>query len=194
MSFSSPRNTGDAILGEPEEAERDGTRVGRTLRGLFLLLACCVLVGSYLVAGLAYEGAENVREHQETQRAPVTATIVAPAQGGNLQEPAVATRQAQARWTAPDGTTSTGTVTVDPSAAAGDQRLVWTTSSGEAVSPPMTRMQTALLGLSAGVGVSAGALALAVVAYRLPRRLASHRRMQALDSEWAEVEPRWSRM
>lgn len=194
MPFSSSHSTGNVLPGQPDESAPAGERVGRTLRGLFLLLACCVLVGSYLVAGLAYEQAEGVRAEQRAQRTEVTATLLESARGSHQDgyEPARATTQVRARWTAADGTTSTGLITVDSSAAAGDQRPVWVTSSGEIAPPPMTRMQTSLLGLGAGVGVSATALALAFGAYRLPQRLASWRRMRALEEEWADVEPEWS--
>lgn len=186
---SSLRDTGDVLPGHPQEPGLSGTRAGRALRALLLALACAVLVGGYLVAGLVYQQAERERAEQLAQRTPVTATILEPAGHAGVTAEA---RQARARWTAPDGTTSTGGITADPSATAGDQRLIWTTPSGQPVSAPITPTQTALLSLGAGVGVGSGALALAIAAYRLPRRLATRQQMDALEAEWAEVEPQWS--
>lgn len=194
MSFSSPDGTGDVLPDRPDEFAPAGQRAGRTLRALFLLLACCVLVASYFVAGMAYRAAENVRAEQTAQRTHVTATLLGSARGQqDASEPARATSQVRARWTAPDGTRSTGLITVDSSASASDQRAVWVTSSGDVAAPPMTPMQAALLGVGAGAGVGATSLALALGAYRLPGRLTSWRRMRALDAEWADVEPQWSR-
>jgi hypothetical protein len=100
--------------------------------------------------------------------------------------------QVQARWTAPDGKTVTGQVSVQPGTRAGTTVPVWTTRDGQLTDPPLQDSQIADQVVSAEI---AGVLVLAVtlaVTGLLARRALDKRRMAAWDADWRTTEPRWT--
>jgi hypothetical protein len=100
--------------------------------------------------------------------------------------------QVKARWTAPDGKTVTGQVSVQPGTPAGTAMRVWTTRDGQLTNPPLQDSQVAE---QADLGEIAGVLALAIVLAvtgLLARRALDKRRMTAWETDWRTTEPRWT--
>ncbi|MBT2442076.1 hypothetical protein J7E93_18580 [Streptomyces sp. ISL-36] len=138
---------------------------------------------------------------QYDQRRETTARVVrlagTPAPG--LQSPESAGEQpvrrpVVARWTAPDGTSRTGTVAArrefaDP----GDTFRLWTDRKGRPVTAPM-RPETAHAH-AVIVGLLSAALAGVFVeaARRVVVRRLVHRRYERLDRAWARAGPDWGR-
>lgn len=195
MPFSSRRT--DALPNLPYDLDPTAgrRRVERIVRGFCLVLAACALVGGYIVAGIVYDAASSARAHQVADRTQVTATLLDSSAShgrGNASEPLVSTQQVPARWTAPDGHTTTGLIAVDADASAGDHRTLWVDSSGDLVAPPLGEAQVVFLAIAAGVGVDAAAIAGFYGLSRGTQHLVARRRWRAMDTEWAELEPQWS--
>lgn len=194
MPFSSRPSPEEVLAGSPE-APAHARPAGRALRVLTVVLAACALIGSYIVAGIVHEKVSDIRAGQLATRSQVPATLLesAGANQADASEPVHASTQVQARWTAPNGDTATGLIAVGSNASAGDKHTLWVDRSGDPATPPIGATQMAMLAISAGVGVNAAAAAVYVAASRSARALATRRRLRAIDTEWAELEPEWSR-
>lgn len=100
--------------------------------------------------------------------------------------------QAQARWTAPDGTVISGEIPIAPGTAAGATVWMWTTSDGKLTDPPLQDSQVTGDAVLAGtVSVIALATVLTVTGM-LARYVLDRRRMAAWDAEWRATGPRWT--
>ncbi|MEU6882547.1 hypothetical protein [Streptomyces sp. NPDC046712] len=103
-------------------------------------------------------------------------------------------RAVVARWTAPDGSSRTGTVAARRELAEpGASFRLWTDRDGRPVAAPM-RPETAH-GHAIAVGLLTAALAGVFVeaARRLVVRRLVHRRYERLDRAWAKAGPDWGR-
>lgn len=138
---------------------------------------------------------------QQQERVPTVAQVVRIA-----DTPAGADRTAElgaeqplrpavvARWTAPDGSARTGTVSTSRAHAhAGAVFPLWTDRTGRAVTPPMHPDTARAHALIAGLTVAL----LSAFLIESARRLVVHRLMQRryarLDRAWAQVGPDWGR-
>jgi len=100
--------------------------------------------------------------------------------------------EVQARWTAPDGKTATGQVSVQPGTRAGTTVPVWTTRDGQLTNPPLQDSQvTQQTDFAEIAGVLALAITLTITGL-LTRRTLDKRRMAAWDADWRTTEPRWT--
>jgi hypothetical protein len=100
--------------------------------------------------------------------------------------------QAQARWTAPDGTVITGDIPVALGTTAGTTVRLWTTSDGRLTEPPLLDSQVAgdaVLAETVTVIVLGTLLAITGM---LTRHVLDKRRMAAWDTEWRATGPRWT--
>lgn len=100
--------------------------------------------------------------------------------------------QAQARWTAPDGKTVTGQVSVQPGTPAGTAVRVWTTRDGQLTNPPLQDSQVAEQADLAEVAAVAALAILLTITGLLTCRALGKRRMAAWDADWRTTEPRWT--
>ena len=99
----------------------------------------------------------------------------------------------RARWTAPDGTRRTGTVSVSWGAKASSSVMVWVDASGRLTGPPLrpsqARGQAVLAAVLAPIVLGLLLLCVGGLAhYALGRR-----RMAAWDFDWQVTEPQWTR-
>ncbi|MEF9881382.1 Rv1733c family protein [Streptomyces sp. P9-A4] len=163
----------------------------------------CVLVPlTGWAAGASANGSlQRAARTQQEQRAPTTARVVRaadrPATGGRTAEAAGEDRLRRsvvAQWTAPDGSTRTGTVsTARRRSAPGSTFPLWTDRSGQPVAAPMNadaaRAHAVVAGLTAAL--------LAGLLVETVRRLAVRRlvltRYARLDRAWAATGPDWGR-
>ncbi|MEX0168247.1 hypothetical protein [Streptomyces sp. LMG1-1-1.1] len=165
-------------------------------------LLCVVVPLAGWAAGSSANGSlqRAVRTQQE-QRVVTTARVVRAADGpatGPRTADAVGEdrlrRSVVARWTAPDGSARTGTVTTARRhSAPGDTFPLWTDRGGHQVAPPLRADAARAHAVVAGVTAAllAGLLVEAV------RRLAVRRlvlaRYARLDRAWAAAGPDWGR-
>jgi hypothetical protein len=100
--------------------------------------------------------------------------------------------QAQARWTAHDGTVTTSEITVPLSATVGSTQWVWTTANGQLTNPPLADSQvTGQAGFVEGFTVFTLAVLLAIAGL-VTRSMLDRRRMAAWDAGWRAAGPRWT--
>ncbi|MER6100269.1 hypothetical protein ABT154_31320 [Streptomyces sp. NPDC001728] len=163
----------------------------------------CVLVPlTGWAAGASANGSlQRAARTQQEQRVPTTARVVRAADrqatGGRTAEAAGEDRLRRsvvARWTAPDGSTRTGTVSMARRRSApGSTFPLWTDRSGQPVAAPMNadaaRAHAVVAGLTAAL--------LAGLLVETVRRLAVRRlvltRYARLDRAWAATGPDWGR-
>ena len=120
----------------------------------------------------------------------VRATLLeAPVRGGGYA--AVLASQADARWTAPDGHAQTGLITAPPQARAGSTVLIWTSQSGNPVTPLQRGDISQQDALAAAAAVTVLAVLLLLAAWTA-RRALNRRRLAAWDAAWLATGPRWT--
>ena len=99
---------------------------------------------------------------------------------------------AQARWTAHDGTVTTGDITVPPGTTAGSTQQVWITADGQLTDPPLQDSQvTGQADFAEAFTVFTLAVLLAITGL-VTRWTLDRRRMAAWDAEWRVTGPRWT--
>lgn len=104
---------------------------------------------------------------------------------------ATTTRQADARWIAPDGQVRSGLLIVPPSAVKGSIVPIWTDHAGDLVTPLNRDQIPQRDGLAAAAAVAVLAIVALTGGWLVSRRL-DRRRMAAWDAEWLRTEPRWT--
>ena len=100
--------------------------------------------------------------------------------------------QVQARWTALDGKTVTGQVSVQPGTPAGTMVPVWTARDGQLTDPPLQDSQVAEQADLAEITAVAALAILLTITGLLTRRALDKRRIAAWDADWRTTEPRWT--
>ena len=106
---------------------------------------------------------------------------------------ATATVAAQARWTAPAGTTRTGEIPVPADSSRGELYTIWTDTAGDLTHAPMTAAQVADEGtFGMVVGVLLTLVTVGVVA-GFTRLVVNRRRIAGWDADWAVTAPMWTR-
>jgi hypothetical protein len=189
------------------------TRLGRFVRGrrpdrnllrrasdrvetaVLALLVIAFLAAAPFVAqasgAFAYSRAHHAQLSEEASWHQVPARVlkVVSSGGGGY---AAFDPQAQARWTAPDGTVITGEIPVQLTTVAGATVPLWVTNDGQLTDQPLQDSQVSDLAHFAGTfGVIALATVLAITGL-LARRTLDRRRMAAWDTEWRATGPRWT--
>ncbi|MFB7941153.1 hypothetical protein [Streptomyces sp. NPDC056049] len=170
----------------------------------WVALAAAVLlcVGAPLAGWTAGSSAQASLQRavraQQQGRVETTARVLRPAPPALSAEARTSEqrfrRAVVARWTAPDGSPRTGTVTTSRgSDAPGDAFRLWTDRDGRAVPAPLAR-DTArahawVAGLTAAVLAGLGV----ELVRRLVMRRLRFRRYARLDRAWASVGPDWGR-
>ncbi|MFF8839280.1 hypothetical protein [Streptomyces sp. NPDC015130] len=172
--------------------------VALTAAGLLCLL---VPLTGWAAGSSAHGSLQRAVRAQQEQRLPTAARVLrlvdVPASGPRTTETAGEQRLRRAvlaRWTAPDGTTRTGTLpTARRHATPGDTLALWTDRAGRPVSPPMppgtARAHALIAGLMAALLTG---LTVETVRRLVVRRLVL-RRYARLDRAWAAAGPDWGR-
>ncbi|MGW4723200.1 Rv1733c family protein [Streptomyces sp. NPDC004291] len=170
------------------------------LTALVLFCVAVPLVG--WSAGASAHDSLRVAVHaQEERRTQTTARVVRPA-----DPPASDTRTAEsggeerlrravvARWTAPDGSPRTGTVTTfRRHSAPGDTFSLWTDRDGRPVTPPMRADTARAHAITAGLTAALLTGLLVETVRRLAVRRLVLTRYARLDRAWAAAGPDWGR-
>jgi hypothetical protein len=134
--------------------------------------------------------AHRVQVTQVASRHQVTAMLLNAAPAGSKN--AGFLPQVQARWTAPDGKTMTGQVSVQPGTPAHTRLTVWTTHDGQLTDPPLQDSQVAEQADLAEITAVAALAILLTITGLLTRRALDKHRMADWEADWRTTEPRWT--
>lgn len=96
------------------------------------------------------------------------------------------------RYTAPDGTSRTGTTDVNPGLPAGHHVRVWTNAEGKLTKPPMPQDEIRSRAVGSGALAAIAALATGTLVHRLTARVLDQRRMRAWEAAWQQTARRWT--
>jgi hypothetical protein len=151
----------------------------------FVLLGSPVL--AWWAAGASYESDQRAITWEKHNLHEVTARL------DEAEADLRATPySAHASWTAPNGTTRTGLITVEPGKRPGDQVRIWVNNRGDLRTQPGGRNPVGKAALVAIV-VVAGAAVAANGIRRIGTALLDRYRARSWQRAWSEIGPRWSR-
>ncbi|WP_225101709.1 hypothetical protein [Streptomyces sp. CoH27] len=161
----------------------------------WIILAIWVMavVGGAVTGVLTARAAGEVFAQQRAHQHAVRAVLLADApHGASAAWTTDGLVPAQVRWTAPDGTSRTGSTLVDSGLRVGSRVAAWQDDHGRlALSKPTDpaegAVEAALFGAAAGLAVAAPVYG----AGALGRVWLDRRRLARWDREWDLVEPRW---
>jgi hypothetical protein len=156
--------------------------------------------GAGWATGLVVDGAlERTVKAQHAERTLVPATVLKAGpreisetdpDSGHVQEER---RTAVARWTAPNGTSVTGTVHIPVDKGKGDTVRLWTDRKGRVVPPPLDSMTASTHAVLAGMGASLAAGVLLLVGRQLLMWQLMRRRLAEWEREWEAAGQDWGR-
>jgi hypothetical protein len=163
------------------------------MAGLMLAFLVGAPLAAIAVGQWAYTGAARAERAENAAWHPVTAIVLqgvpkAPANPYGAADVA----QVPARWTAPDGTRRTGTVTAAGGTDKGDTMTIWTDRSGVQTGPPLEPPQVADRAVLAGTLTVFGIASLLMTIGVLIHRALDRRRLAAWDAEWDVAGPHWT--
>lgn len=163
------------------------------MAGLMLVFLAGAPLAAIAVGQWAYAGAARAERIENAAWHPVTAVILqsvpkAPANPYGAADVA----QVPARWTAPDGTRHTGSVTAASGTAKGGTVTIWTDRSGMQTGPPLEPPQVADRAVLAGTLAVFGIATLLMAIGALIHRAFDRRRLAAWDAEWDVAGPHWT--
>jgi hypothetical protein len=126
------------------------------------------------------------------QRTQVDALLLDDPPQGNREADSDGLGWRSVRFTGTSGSEHVANLPVAGRRPAGDTVRLWVDRNDRVVPAPLTRTDAAVLGVTAGIGITGlGAAVLASLWCGL-RRLLDVRNSMAWDEDWAEVEPVWS--
>jgi hypothetical protein len=160
------------------------------LTALLIVFLAAASVVTLAVGARVQDAGHRTQLEQDASRLQVPALVLQlePATEGYASPDS----PAQARWTEPSGTVTTGEVTVPSGTAAGTTVRVWITRDGQPSDPPLLDSQISAQVLLAEISsVLVAALAM-IVTGAVARRALDKRRMAAWDAEWRATGPRWT--
>ncbi len=166
---------------------RRSDRVEAAVAALLLLGLLGGVPAATLTAGSWAYGLGMRAEHaQQAERHQVPATVLENAVLGPWPV------RVEARWTAPDGTSRTGLISVPGGTASGSTVTVWTDASGQLQAKPLRHSAVIALAAFTSVWVALMMGLLLFGAWRWSRRRLERRRMSAWDADWRVTGPRWT--
>ncbi|WP_328472313.1 Rv1733c family protein [Streptomyces sp. NBC_00448] len=129
---------------------------------------------------------EVATEHSE--RSLVTASLARSKPSGSETHPAE-----QLRWTGPDGTSHTASVSSDVEVVQQGRIRIWTDHKGRLVPPPLDSATAATHAVLAGVAAGSAVVGLLVISRQLLMWRLMLRRLDSWEREWARVGQDWGR-
>ncbi|MFF3326847.1 hypothetical protein [Streptomyces sp. NPDC002889] len=164
-----------------------------------LLLVTAAPAAGWITGSLSDEALRQSVRVQRQQRHATTATVVRPApsprpssydpETGGADDPR---RQVVAKWTAPDGSRHTGTVsTALRRIRPGDTVTLWTDRFGRVVHRPMDDTAARVHAFFAGAGAALATGVLVECTRRLVVWRLVRRRLADLERAWAAAGPDW---
>ncbi|GAA2621403.1 Rv1733c family protein [Streptomyces axinellae] len=184
--------------GNPLCRRTDRGEAWTALCAALLIAAGAPLLG-WLGAGAAHHALLRTAHEQQRERHRVWATAqhvsVRPALDPDPETGAQRSRRTHvtARWTGPDGTVRTGTVSVHREVSAGSRFPLWTDGQGRLTARPMSARTAASHSLLAGLAAGAFTAGGVEAGRRLAVRMLMRRRFARWDEEWHRIGPDWGR-
>lgn len=156
-----------------------------------IVLALASIPLSLEIGSLVYQGnlAVVAAQHAADRQIPATllqSTAVDPAAIGSTTVPVTA------RWTRPDGGTTTGQIRVAEDTPSGAIVRIWVDPTGNPIDPPLTEGQAWGRGALAFTGAVVALAMLLSAAVSLVRALLNRRRIADWDTEWRHIGPQWT--
>lgn len=159
------------------------------LARLVLAVAVAGLPAAFLAGLAVHHSQTQAVRTQEAARHPVTAHLDADVP----ENPTVNTVPAPVTWTGTDGAVRTTTVAVEPGRSAGAPVRIWLDARGAVVQPPATAGQAAATAWTAALVTATAVPLTAVLVWKGSLLVLDRRRYARWDTEWRQVEPRWTR-
>lgn len=172
--------------------KRASDRIEFAARVLLVVLVLAAVPVALAVATATATQTRSLADIQSASRHLVVATLLADA------EPVVgadagAGASVTATWTAPSGAVREGVIRVRTAAEAGTTVTVWVDEDGDVTTRPLTDADVVARAIGYGLPTFLGISALAVLGYLGVHTLLDRGRMRRWASDWAVVEPVWSR-
>jgi hypothetical protein len=170
--------------------KRGSDRIQVGARALLLALLLAAVAVSLAVATAAATQTRDLADDQAASRHPVTATLLhdaVPPDGAGSVASVVAT------WSAPSGGGREGVVHVRTAAEAGTTVTVWVDEDGAITARPLGDADVVARAVGYGVPTLIGCSVLATLGYLGVCALLDRGRMRRWATDWAVVEPVWSR-
>ncbi|WP_435134500.1 Rv1733c family protein [Actinacidiphila sp. bgisy144] len=168
---------------------RRRTDVVETWLALFFAVALCA---TPLLGWWADRSVGRVLSHEvateHAERTLVTATLARDKASGSKTRPTE-----QLRWTGPDGSTRTATVSSDVEVLQQGRIKVWTDRAGRLAPPPLDSATAGTHAVLAGVAAGSAAAGLLVLSRQLLMWRLMLRRLESWAREWARVGQDWGR-
>ncbi len=160
-----------------------------------ILLVCVLLIGvavALAVATAAYTQGVATAAAQAAARHQVMAELTEDAQAVESSTVSAST-SASVTWRDPAGEPHRAVLSVPAGAEAGSTLLVWVDGAGDRTTRPISRGDAVYAAIGYGLVTYLAITAVALVAYRLFRGSLDRGRSRRWATEWAAVEPVWSR-
>ena len=161
-----------------------------------ILLVCVLLTGvavALAVATAAYTQGVAKAAAQAATRHEVTAQLTEDAQPPVESSTASGWGSASVTWRGPAGELHRAVLSVPAGAQAGSNLLVWVDGAGDRTTRPISRGDAVYAGIGYGLVTYLAITAVALIAYWLFRGSLDRGRSRRWATEWAAVEPVWSR-
>lgn len=167
------------------------------IEGLAVLVAVVLALAAVPLATTirtaVYHHELTVSAQQTAASRPTTAVLLRDAPITTSPDRLTTRVPVLAQWSYPTGVLHTGVVRASEGALAGSSVPIWTDATGAQIDPPLSPDQAWVQGGLTTVSVLLLTLAflggaVAAVRWRLNRS-----RLAALDAEWRQVSPRWTR-
>jgi hypothetical protein len=187
--FAGPGRLARGLWPDRNPLRRRSDRAEAVFVALLLAGLLAGVPAAALTAGSwTYGAGVRVEQSQQAGLHQVQATLLEAAPAALGQQVLV-----QARWTAPDGVSRTGQVTVLAAGMpAGSRVPVWTDASGRLHASPLRHSTVSTMAVLVGIWAAIIACLLLAGAWRLADGVLRRRRMAAWEADWRTTAPRWT--
>lgn len=173
--------------------KRGSDRVQVAARLLLLIVLLAAAPVALAVATAIGSSTRNLADSQAADRRQVDATLLEDAPPVRDTADAMARTSVPASWTAPDGVEREGAIRVLAAAKAGTTVSVWVDEAGRVTTRPLDRTDVVSRAVTHGLATFLGISVLATLGHLTLCRLLDRRRLRRWATDWAVVEPVWSR-
>jgi hypothetical protein len=172
---------------------RRGTDVAEAwLRLATTLLLCLVPLLGWRAGQSVDRTLQGLVRTQHAERTLVTATVM-PTNGHGARAQGSAAADDVLRWTAPDHTVHTETVSAELEVWSGSKVMLWTDRHGTLVPPPLDRATAATHSVLAGIAAAMAAGGALLICHSILMWRLMVRRIDFWEREWARVGQDWGR-
>lgn len=191
-SGTSPRLLRRFTLGSGP-LKRGSDRIQFAARVLLVVLVLAAVPVALAVATATATQTRSLADEQAASRHLVIATLQEDAAAADVADGAGAGAPVAATWTAPSGAEREGVVHVRAAGEAGTTVTIWVDEDGDVTTRPLADADVVARAIGYSVPTFLGTSALAALGYLGVRRVLDRSRIRRWATDWAVVEPVWSR-